>query len=121
MDIFFQVTYDSKLQSKHLKGQLWPRVCDEICNVFAYSCPAPLPGQFWPRVSDEKCLWRFSVTEGQLWPRVSDKGQLWPRVSDVKCLWRFSVEDGGFSPECPRPKLYPGPTIQSRSAARRAA
>ena len=27
----------------------------------------------------------------------------------------------GFSPECTRPKLYPGPTIQSRSAARRAA
>ena len=29
-------------KSKHLKGQLWPRVC----NVFAYSCPAPLPGHF---------------------------------------------------------------------------
>ena len=27
----------------------------------------------------------------------------------------------GFSPECTRPKLYPAPTIQSRSAARRAA
>ena len=27
----------------------------------------------------------------------------------------------GFSPEFTRPKLYPGPTIQSRSAARRAA
>ena len=27
----------------------------------------------------------------------------------------------GFSPECTCPKLYPGPTIQSRSAARRAA
>ena len=27
----------------------------------------------------------------------------------------------GFSPECTRPKLHPGPTIQSRSAARRAA
>ena len=27
----------------------------------------------------------------------------------------------GFSPECTRPKLYRGPTIQSRSAARRAA
>ena len=27
----------------------------------------------------------------------------------------------GFSPECTRPKLYPGLTIQSRSAARRAA
>ena len=27
----------------------------------------------------------------------------------------------GFSPECTQPKLYPGPTIQSRSAARRAA
>ena len=26
-----------------------------------------------------------------------------------------------FSPECTRPKLYPGPTIQSRSAARRVA
>ena len=27
----------------------------------------------------------------------------------------------GFTPECIRPKLYLGPTIQSRSAARRAA
>ena len=27
----------------------------------------------------------------------------------------------GFSPECTRPKLYPSPTIQSRSAAQRAA
>ena len=45
-----------------------------VCNVFVYSCPAPLP-----------C-------------------QLWPRVCHVLCL-------------C----LYPGPTIQSRSAARRAA
>ena len=33
--------------SKHLKGQLWPRVG----NVFVYSCPVPLPGQLWPRVS----------------------------------------------------------------------
>ena len=32
--------------SKHLKGQLWPRVR----HVFVYSCPAPLPGQLWPRV-----------------------------------------------------------------------
>ena len=32
-------------KSKHLKGQLWPRGC----NVFAYSCPAPLPGHLWPR------------------------------------------------------------------------
>ena len=45
-------SYEIFIQSKHLKGQLWPRVCNEICNVFAYSCPAPLPGQLWPRVCD---------------------------------------------------------------------
>ena len=37
--------------SKHLKGQLWPRLSD----VFVYSCPAPLPGQLWPRVCNEIC------------------------------------------------------------------
>ena len=30
-----------RTKSKHLKGQLLPRLRD----VFAYSCPAPLPGQ----------------------------------------------------------------------------
>jgi len=62
------------------------------------------------------------------------KGRLGPRVGTSRSFrafhgfWLVSmVFQGsrlvfhGFSPECTRPKLYPGPTIQSRSAARRAA
>ena len=56
------------IQSKHLKGQLWPRVS----NVFAYSCPAPLPGQLWPRVSNVFVYSCPAPLPGQLWPRISD-------------------------------------------------
>ena len=57
-------------ESKHLKGQLWPRVC----HVFVYSCPAPPP-----LVScDPAC-----VTFCLFLPCTPSPGQLWPRVCHV--------------------------------------
>ena len=69
-------------ESKHLKGHLG--------NVFAYSCPTPLPGQLWPPLGN---------------------------VFAYSCLLLNSWE----SPKMYPSKLYSGPTIQSRPAARRAA
>ena len=46
-------------ESKHLKGQLWPRLGDEKCLWrFCLFLPCPLPGHLWPRVGNEKCLWQ---------------------------------------------------------------
>ena len=55
-----------QLQSKHLKGQLWPRGC----HVFVYSCPTPLPGQLWPCVRHVFVYSFPTPLPGQLWPRV---------------------------------------------------
>ena len=42
-------------KSKHLKGQLWPRVSESRFCLFL-PCP-PSPGQLWPRVSKSRfCL-----------------------------------------------------------------
>ena len=67
-------------KSKHLKGQLWPRVND----VFVYSCPAPLPGSV---VTPRK--WRFCV----FLPCPPPRSVVTPRK------WRFCL----FLP-CPPPR-----------------
>ena len=82
LDVFFQLAL--KILKWRLQSVIWKRVkristnssyterlinlnilkvsCDpacvtkSVCNIFVYSCPAPLPGQLWPRVCDEKCL-----------------------------------------------------------------
>ena len=65
-------------QSKHFKGQLWPRVTD----VFPLFLPHPLPhlrGQLWPRVTDVFLLFL---------PHPTPPSQ---RSVVTPCYWRFSV------------------------------
>ena len=64
-----------------------------VGNVFVYSCPIPLPGHLWPRFSDV-----FVYLNHQ---------------SDL-------LLNSWESPKMYPPKLYSGPTIQSRSGGRRA-
>ena len=97
---------DTLQQSKHLKGQFWPRVslsrfclflpcppsqvsCDpvSVCHVFAYSCPAPPP-----RLVVTPCQFVTFLLIPALPPLP---GQLWPRVS----LSRFCL----FLPWPPSP------------------
>ena len=69
--------------SKHLKGQLWPCVCQ---SRFCLFLPHPLPhlrGQLWPRV----CQSRFCLFLPRPLPHL--RGQLWPRV----CQSRFSFRN----------------------------
>ena len=75
----------------------------------------PYPIQFWK-----------SLGIGYLLCQLSKhlKGQLWPRVSDVFVYLNHQSDlllNSWESPKMYPPKLYSGPTIQSRSAARRAA
>ena len=86
------------MKSKHLKGQLWPRVWDEKWSL----CPTVSCDPACDTKNDHFAQ-RSVVTPRVRWKMITlPNGQLW-------------------SPKMYPPKLYSGPTIQSRSAARRAA
>ena len=123
--------WNTSIKSKHLKGRFGPRVSDG--HVFA-----PKEVSWDPVLVTQRFLrlfhgfWLvFMVFQGSF--MVFHGFWLVSMVFQGSFMvfhgfWLVSmVFHGsrlvfhGFSPECTRPKLYPGPTIQSRSAARRAA
>ena len=102
-------------------------------HIFVYSCPNPLQGQLWPRVGHVFVLffkvvswffmvfgwfpWFFKVVS---WVFMVFGCFPWFSWFQVGLSW-FQVGFSWFFSKMYPPKLYPGPMIQSRSAARRAA